>query len=725
METQTYSSACILCSLNCGLKIEVETSTGKFIKITGDKEHPISKGYVCQKALRLDYYQNNTDRLTNPLKKMTDGSFQKISWEQAIQEVADKLVHIRNTYGGSSLAYSGGGGQGNHLQGGHGVFLRKSMDTKYQYTSLAQEKTGEWWVNGKLFGSQSCHVTASGMHHAEVAIFLGANPWEAHGVPQTRVFLKEIVNDSNRTLIVVDPRKTKSAEMADIHLQVKPGMDAFLLGAILGYIIQNNLEHTKFIEDRTNLFEEIKQYFIKIPVEKFANKCGIPLTQIINVANIIVKAKSVSTHHDLGLQQNLHSVLNSYFEKLLYLVTGNFGREGTNAFHSAIIPQGHSEPNKDGEYTNKTMVTGMFPIANIYPPNILPLEIDNDHPNRIRGVFIDSSNPVVTGADSQAYRNAFKKLELLVVIDVCMTETAKMADYILPASSQFEKYEASFFNLEFPANFFQLRHPIVTPKGDTLPESEIYRRLIIAMGDKAPEAVPEKNFPFMEAEARLATIPLYLGIRRLATQNKEAVAKAGIIPKEGQSLGDALFEKIVTTKSGTLITVHNYEDTWNMIRTEDKKIRLFIPELLTDMENLLIELETIDNYSTTYPLILLAGDRRPYTANCIYRNPEWRKQDPEGALYISSNDAKQHNLNSGDYVYVISERGKLKALVEISTISCDGLVSLPHSFGMTYDDSNSTIGPALNMLTSSNSCDPFAKTPYHKHVRVRLEKVAG
>ena len=217
------------------------------------------------------------------------------------------------------------------------------------------------------------------------------------------------------------------------------------------------------------------------------------------------------------------------------------------------------------------MVTEMFPIASIYPPNILPLEINTEHPNRIRGVFIDSSNPIITGADSQAYIEAFKKLDLLVLIDVCMTETAKMADYILPASSQFEKYEASFFNFEFPANFFQFRHPIVKPIGDTLPESEIYRRLIIAMGEKAPEPVPVENFSFMEYEARLATIPLYLAVRRYATQNKEEVSKAGIIPKEGQSLGDALFEKIVTTPSGTIVSIHDYNVTWDMIKTKDKK----------------------------------------------------------------------------------------------------------------------------------------------------------
>ena len=113
MQTTTHKSACILCSVNCGIEIEVDDK-GNFTKITGDKDHPHSQGYICQKATRLNYYQNQK-RLNSPLKRMGDGSFEKISWRQAIQEIADKLVHVRDTYGGETIAYAGGGGQGNHF----------------------------------------------------------------------------------------------------------------------------------------------------------------------------------------------------------------------------------------------------------------------------------------------------------------------------------------------------------------------------------------------------------------------------------------------------------------------------------------------------------------------------------------------------------------------------------------------------------------------------------
>ena len=144
-ETTKHKTACILCSLNCGIEIEANKSTRQMIKIIGDKDHPISKGYICQKATRLNYYMNQ-QRLTSPLRKKADGTYEEISWVIAIQEIADKLVHTRDTYGGDTTAYCGGGGQGNHMGGFYGNSLRSALCTPYLYSSLAQEKTGNFWV---------------------------------------------------------------------------------------------------------------------------------------------------------------------------------------------------------------------------------------------------------------------------------------------------------------------------------------------------------------------------------------------------------------------------------------------------------------------------------------------------------------------------------------------------------------------------------------------------
>ncbi|MBI2425835.1 MAG: molybdopterin-dependent oxidoreductase [Candidatus Hydrogenedentes bacterium] len=750
-------TACILCSLNCGLEVQVES--GALAKIRGDQSDPVSEGYACQKAHRLNYYQNDAHRLRTPLRRRPDGSFEAVSWDTAIREIAARFKALRDTHGGDALAYFGGGGQGNHLGGAYSGAFRAALGTRYIYTSLAQEKTGGFWVDGRLFGKQNCHPTED-VHHADYVLVIGANPWQSHGIPQARTLLQQIAKDPNRTLVVVDPRRTETAEKADLFLQVRPGGDAHMLLAMLGCIVQEGRENRDFLAARTVDFEAIRDMLRPIPVDDYARKAGLDPESVRQVARDFASAKAGCIRTDLGLEHTLHSTLNNYLARLLYLITGQFGRKGTVTFHTAFVPLiGHSEdPERGG---NTTKVSKTREIAKLYPPNVLPLEIDTDHPDRIRGLMVDSGNPALTGADSQAYRNALEKLELLVVIDVAMTETARLAHYVLPASSQFEKCEATFFNFEFPENFFHLRRPVMKALEGTLPEPEIYRRLVVALGE-----VPDR-FPLLERIARidrkhprLKLFPLaltawarlhpakvkYLPIVLYATIGKtlpkgmataailwgscqwfvgrfaEAVRNAGI-RGEGAGLAEALFQKVLHSPGKTIISRHRYEDTWNFIQHRDGKIHLAIPEMLAEIDALAHE-----EQDTEYPFILQAGERRSYNANQIFRSTAWRKKDPHGALKLHPNDAVSLGLENGAWVSVESRRGTLKACVEITGEVRQGMVSLPHGYGMFEQredepDALYLAGPRINDLTASDHCDAIAKTPFHKYVPVRLVPV--
>ena len=274
-------TACILCTLNCGLEVLVDDH--RILKIKGDKAHPGSEGYACQKPQRLDYYQNGKDRLTSPLRRRADGTHEEISWDTAIAEIAEKLKAIRDTHGGHALAYFGGGGQGNHLNGAYGTCLRSALGTPYIYTSLAQEKTGGFWVDGKLFGKQNCHPTEDATN-ADFLLIIGSNPWQSHGIPRARTLLQEFAKDENRTLVVVDPLRTETAQKADVFLQVKPGGDAHMMLAMLGTIVQEGLEDTAFIEKHTEGYETVRTMLEKIPVDNGQHLCfgiaGIANTDI-------------------------------------------------------------------------------------------------------------------------------------------------------------------------------------------------------------------------------------------------------------------------------------------------------------------------------------------------------------------------------------------------------------------------------------------------------------
>ena len=768
-----HPSACILCVSNCGIEVKLGADPDdpagprrRFARIRGDKSHPGSKGYTCQKALRLDHYQNAADRLTSPLRRRPDGTFEEIDWDTAITEVAARLAEIRDTHGGDSILHYGGGGQGNHLVGAYGTATRAALGVRYTSNALAQEKTGEFWVDGQLFGSSRCHTTGD-YERAQVAVFWGKNPWQSHGFPRARTVLKEIARDPQRTLVVVDPRRTETAEMADIHLQVRPGGDAFALAALLAILVEDGLLDEEFIEEHTAGLEPVLEELARVDVAEYSRRAGLREEQLRDLARLIGNAESVALHEDLGIQQAPHSTLNSYLEKLAMMFTGNFAKPGAMNIHShlaALAGGGTSgiageapggllgSPTGDGPPTT-TPVTGQRILAGLMPCNSITEEILTDHPDRFRAMIVETTNPVHSLADSPRMREALEALELVVVIDVAMTETARLADYVLPAASQYEKYEATFFTLEFPENVFHLRRPILDPLPGTLPECEIHARLVRALGgysddDLAPlqEAAALSREAFINAFltmvitrpdlAGMAPTILYETLGPTLGDAREAAVVAGLsllcfmeqpesVTRAGFESGMDLFDAILDAPSGLVFSLDGYEETWRRVMHPDRRIQLRIEPLLDELASLADDDPSVAD--PDWPFVLTAGERRSFTANTILRDPTWRKQDAEGALRISPDDATRLGVTDGGLARITTPRGSGVAAVEISDTMSAGHVALPNGLGLSYpstDGDEPVTGTPLNELTSADDRDWFAGTPHHKHVKARVEAVS-
>ncbi|MGH3951867.1 MAG: molybdopterin-dependent oxidoreductase, partial [Pseudonocardiaceae bacterium] len=250
-QAQWGKTACILCECNCGL--EVQVADRKLVKIRGDKEHPNSAGYTCEKPLRLDKYQNGPHRIDTPLRRRADGSYEEIDWDTATSEIAAKLAAVRDTHGGDKIFFYGGGGQGNHLGGAYGRGLMHALGATFMSNALAQEKTGEGWVDSELYGN---HTTGD-FEHSQVAVFIGKNPWQSHGIARARPVLREIAKDPDRTMIVIDPRKSETAEMADIHLRIKPGTDAWCVSALLATLVAEDLIDHEWLQHHATGVEDV------------------------------------------------------------------------------------------------------------------------------------------------------------------------------------------------------------------------------------------------------------------------------------------------------------------------------------------------------------------------------------------------------------------------------------------------------------------------------------
>jgi anaerobic selenocysteine-containing dehydrogenase len=743
MDSEWQSTACILCECNCGIVVQLEDR--RIAKIRGDKDHPASQGYTCNKALRLDHYQNNRNRLTTPLRRRSDGSYEEIDWDTAISEIVEGFEGIRDSHGGDKIFYYGGGGQGNHLGGAYSGAFLKAIGSRYRSNALAQEKTGEHWVDAHLYGGH----TRGEFEHAEVSLFIGKNPWMSQSFPRARVVLNEIAKDPARSMIVIDPVITDTAKLADFHLRVRPGTDAWCLAALAAILVQEELCNEQFLAEHVTGVDGVRAVLRDVGVADYAQRCGVDEGLLRAAARRIAGAESVSVFEDLGIQQAPNSTLCSYLNKLLWILTGNFAKRGAQHLHSSFAPLFSVGG------VGRTPVTGAPIIAGLVPSNVVPEEILTDHPDRFRAMIVESSNPAHSVADSARVREALQVLDLLVVVDVAMTETARLAHYVLPAASQFEKPEATFFNLEFPHNTFQLRHPLMEPLPGTLAEPEIWARLVRALGvvddedlrplrRAAAEGLDAYTSAFLATVAtnpslgRVLPFVLYEtlgpalpeGLAGAAAlwglAQKTAMAYPQAVARAGHADGNALFEAILAGQSGVTFTVHEYQDDFALITHSDKKIALDMPEMLEEAKALAGSRAAFT--SEEFPLVLSAGERRAYTANDILRDPSWRKRDADGALRISVEDASALGVVDGDHVRISTAAGRANATVEVSEAMQPGHVSLPNGFGVDHVESDGRTvvpGVAPNELTSSKWRDAFAGTPWHKHVPARVELVAG
>src|ERR687897_873179 len=689
-------TACILCECNCGIEVRLGSDDGRrFGRIRGDKAHPASQGYTCEKALRLDHYQNGRHRLTSPMRRQPDGPKEPVDWDTAIAEVAAGFARVRDTHGGATIFYYGGGGQGNHLNGGYASATRAALGSRYRSNALAQEKTGEFWVGGKLVGA----YTRGDIEHAEVAVFVGKNPWQSHSFPHARTTLKAIARDPDRSMVVLDPRRTETAELADFHLAVRPGSDAWCLAALASVLVQEDLLDRHWLAEHASGLECLEPVLASIDVDAYAAVCDVDADLIRRTARRIASASSVALFEDLGVQMGLHSTLCSYLDKLLWVLTGNFAKPG----------------------------------AQYVPTSLVAL------------------------ADSPRMREALQALDFVVVIDVAMTETAQHADYVLPASSQFEKWEATFFNFEFPRNYFHLRRPVLDPLPGTLPEPEIHARIVEALGeldgiDLAPLAEAAQRsrtefaalfLGFMAEHPEVTALMPVILYRTLGPALPDGAASAALLwgaanmaalqigpsieragfEGEGTDLGEALFDAILSSPSGVTFSVDEPGDSWGRVRTPGGLVNLD-NELMIEALAGLATAETPGS-DPAFPLVLSAGERRSFTANTIIRDPAWRRRDPDGALRISEAEAAALGLADGDAALLTAKRGSARVTVEISPMMRAGHISLPNGLGVTETPGEQPVGVPPNELTSSDHRDPIAGTPYHKHVPARLEPISA
>lgn len=746
MEESWHKTGCVLCAQNCGLELLV--SEDRIIRVRPDKDNPRSRGYACRKGLNILYHQYPEDRLTAPLKRSGNG-FHEISWDQATDEIAGKLQGLVGQYGPRCLAYMGGSSQGGHFEASFGLGLLRAMGSQYYYSSAGQEFSGIWWVLGRMLGRQY-YAAIADEHASEMLVGWGWNGMMSHQMPRARKTLTAFSKDPERLLVVIDPRKSETAAIADIHLPVRPGTDALLAKAMIAMIIGEGREATDYIGRHVADWEKIRPWFVNVDIPSALDVCRLDPETVLKVCRLMT-TKKWSMHPDLGIYMGRHSTLNSYMMNILAVICGRFCVPGGNVIPGMVMPMGFHADERDAKIW-RTVETNMPPAAaGSYPPNVMPEEILSGRPDRLRAVLVSACNPLRSYADTRAFETAFDRLDLLVVNDIVMSETARRAHYVLPCRSYYESWDATFFPWTFPEVFFQLRRPVVKPPSRCLEASQIFTRLADRLGliPDIPEPVQQaadqdrlsfgmklmdwagkspdvlKRMPFVLAKTLgrawdSAALAASWGMLMTAPKSlRKNAARAGFAT--GIDQGDRIFQALLDAPQGIWIGKSDIADNWEAIRTPSGKIEVFIPELAVQAQNLNAADERRDlDLPPDFPFILNAGRHADTNINTLMRNPDWNKGKRACTVSVSPADAAALGLEDGRPVRVVTEAGSAVGELQVSGQVRDGMVLIPHGFGLIYGDS--IYGFNVNQLTKNTHRDPLG-TPLHRFVPCRLEAV--
>lgn len=761
-------TVCVFCTHNCSLSVDVKDNVITTIK--GDESNPNTGGYMCNKAQAIPNYVRHAQRLEHPLKRMPNGEFIRISWDQAIAEIAEKLNSIRKKHAPRAIAMFGLGGQGNHMDAFGAVPFMFNIQSPIFFNALGQEKTQHAMVWRHIYRATPDMYLPPDEANSDYVLVMGTNPVISNRGLKPADEYKMLATDNTRKLVVVDPRVSETAKRADRHIRVKPGGDAYLLMGMVATILQEDLQRDEYIAKRVNGFEQLKADFQSVDPKKMAAYAGVSHDDLVLTAREFAASPSACIAWDLGVEHTVNSTLNSYLINIMLLITGNAGQEKGNLFVQQFGPKG-----RYFEKQPRALVSGISAIPFLLPvgmfsPNLVPEEIMNNHPDRIRAMIIDATNPLVSYADTQALKAAFNELELMVVIEVAMTETARVANYVLPAPVGYEKWEyATFPHLQFTP---QLRPPVVKGPDEALPEQEIYYRLTRAMG-LVPKAPRILNWLSKKARTPLGA-PLYLGALvglatlrggglfpiagRMMTWLYETMGKTLPSPalavlwllshgyaltqrkalnrampeakemKNPFAVGELVFSKLLAHPEGFLAGEIAPENNFKAgCRHPDRKARIYHADWMSDIKKLAATPPS--QRDPSYPFVLNGGLRTGWTANTIVRDPAWRKgKGPHCPVIMNPHDAASLGVVDGQMVRLETRRGFLEGPVKTDANTATGHLHIPNGFGVEFPDTVTgelkTVGMLVNSIVDVKDRDPYTGVPHIKYIQCRVLPVS-
>ncbi|OZD60533.1 molybdopterin-dependent oxidoreductase [Rhodococcus sp. 06-1460-1B] len=702
--------SCNLCEAICGLEFTVENNA--VVSIRGDEKDPLSRGHICPKALSLIDLHADTDRLTTPVKRVGE-KWEKIGWAEAYDLVVDGLVSTRKKYGSNAVGLY----QGNpnvHSMGAmtHGIPFTSLLRTRNRYSATSLDQLPHQLVDHLLYGHQLL-LPIPDIDRTDFFLVLGGNPMASNGsmmtVPDFAKRARALRKRGGR-LVVVDPRKTETADIADTHFFVRPGSDALLLLAMIHTIVADGSVRVADYVDGADRLADLVAEFTPTAVAPIV---GMSADDIFSLARDFAAAKSAVAYGRMGVSTQQFGTVCQWAIQVLNIITGNLDRPGgamvtdpaIDLISQGIVGRGHFDK-------WRSRVRDLPEFAGEYPCSTLVDEITTEGKDQIRAMAVLSGNPVLSMPGGTTLNDAFAGLDFMVSFDFYINETSRHAHVILPPTMSLERDHYDLIFNSFAVHNTAKYMPAVLPKqADAKHDWEIFRDLSLRYKNRMAGSTVDR------LKARL-TPKSVIGEARLRLSPARTLDILLRSRRKGLSL-----RKLRANPHG--IDLGPLRPGFpQKLKTKDKRIEL-IQEVVVGELPALVDLM----HSSAVPKddeLLLIGRRHLRSNNSwMHNTARLTKGKARHQLLAHPNDLLQRGIEDGSMVSVTSAAGTVDIEVAASEKMMPGVVSMPHGFGhqrpgVQLSVATTVTGPSVNDITDPARVDAVSANAILNGVPVQV-----
>jgi len=696
---EIHFRTCNLCEAMCGL--EIHQSEGVVTKIQGDKEDPFSQGHICPKAVGLKDVYEDPNRLKTPIKR-TDSGWIEISWEQAFEEVVQGLKRVQEKYGEDAVGVYQGNPNVHNL--GSSLFspnFVRSLKTKNRFSATSVDQLPHHVAAHFMFG-HPMSIPIPDIDRTDFMIILGGNPLVSNGslmtAPNFAGRLKALQKRGGK-FIVVDPRRTETANKADKHLFIKPGMDALLLVGMLHTLFDENLINTGHLASHLSGIEELQKRMQAFSPESLEPVLGISAQEVRGLTRQFAEADKAVCYGRLGVSTQAFGGLCNWLFNLLNLLAGNLDSEGGAMFTQPVVDivMQRAKKGKPRFGRWKSRVRNLPEFGGELPVSALSEDILTEGEGQIKAMITIAGNPVLSTPDGKKLDVAFEQLEFMVAIDIYLNETTRHANIILPPTTGLEvdHYDMAFHALAIRNT--SKYSPALFPKEENQRHDyEIYQELTDRLKEQASQHyTPEQMLGF--------------------------ALSAGDYLQKGITL-DRLKEEVHGIDLGALQPCLS-----KRLLTESGKIELCPALYIGDIQRLQAFIQ--NHRSGEFPFSLIG--RRQLRSNNSWMHNSYRlvKGPNRCTALIHPDDAQALHIQEKEEIQIQSRVGSVRLPAEISDEIMQGVISIPHGWGhgrkgIKLDIAAQHPGVSINDLTDPLFIDELTGNAALNGVPVQVEKIS-